>query len=107
MDDPLGQGGSIMRKPRDYDSELKVLGDKARDLRRRKVMQLGELVIATGADSLDADTLAGALLRAAANTDMVRKEEWRRAGEAWFRKAAGTRSGTDRDRSGDAPGASG
>ena len=40
-----------MRKPRDFDAELKALGDKARDLKSRKVQQLGELVIATGADA--------------------------------------------------------
>jgi hypothetical protein len=39
---------TIMRKPRDFDAELKALGDKARDLKSRKVQQLGELVIATG-----------------------------------------------------------
>ncbi len=51
-----------MRKPRDFDAELKALGDKARDLKSRKVQQLGELVIATGADSLSTDELAGALI---------------------------------------------
>ncbi len=48
-----------MRKPRDFDGELKALQDKARDLKSRKVQQLGELVIATGADSLSVDELAG------------------------------------------------
>ena len=47
-----------MRKPRDFDGELKALQDKARDLKSRKVQQLGELVIATGADSLSVDELA-------------------------------------------------
>ena len=51
-----------MRKPRDFDGELKALQDKARDLKSRKVQQLGELVIATGADTLTADELAGALI---------------------------------------------
>lgn len=51
-----------MRKPRDFDAELKALGDKARDLKSRKVKQLGELVIATGADALNANELAGALI---------------------------------------------
>ena len=50
-----------MRKPRDFDAELKSLEDKARDLKARKVQQLGELVISTGADVLSADELAGAL----------------------------------------------
>ncbi|MFE3839639.1 conjugal transfer protein TraD, partial [Pseudogemmobacter sonorensis] len=45
---------TTMRKPRDYDAELKALEDKARELKARKVQQLGELVIATGADSLTA-----------------------------------------------------
>ena len=49
-----------MRKPRDFDVELKALGDKARNLKSRKVRRLGELVIATGADALNADELAGA-----------------------------------------------
>jgi len=51
-----------MRKPRDFDAELKALGDKARDLKSRKVQQLGELVIATGADALNTNELAGALI---------------------------------------------
>src|SRR5438445_9050590 len=34
----------VMRKPRDFDGELKALQDKARDLKSRKVQQLGELV---------------------------------------------------------------
>ena len=35
-----------MRKPRDFDAELKALEDKARDLRSRKVQQLGEGAVA-------------------------------------------------------------
>ena len=59
-----------MRKPRDYDAELKALEDKARELKTRKVQQLGELVIATGADALTAEELAGALVaRSRAATD--------------------------------------
>lgn len=41
-----------MRKPRDYDAELKALDARAKKLKNRKVSQLGELVIATGADTL-------------------------------------------------------
>ena len=51
-----------MRKPRDFDAELKALDDKARELKDRKQRQLGELVIATSADSLPVEELAGALL---------------------------------------------
>jgi len=59
----------MMRKPRDFDAELKVLEDKARDLKARKVQQLGELVISTGADALTADGLAGALIVLAETRD--------------------------------------
>ena len=59
----------VMRKPRDFDGELKALQDKTRDLKSRKVQQLGELVIATGADSLNVDELAGALIILAETKD--------------------------------------
>ncbi len=54
-----------MRKPRDYDAELKALEDKARELKTRKVQQLGELVIATGAQAkwLGLDVVEGQVLR--------------------------------------------
>lgn len=74
-----------MRKPRDFDSELKALADKARLLKERRVRQLGELVAATGADALDADLLAGALLDMAAMKDTATREGWRKAGAAYFR----------------------
>ena len=72
-----------MRKPRDIDSELKALADKARQLKERRVRQLGELVITTGADALDPDELAGALLDAA-GSDAAHKEGWRRRGATFF-----------------------
>ena len=73
-----------MRKPRDYDSELKALEDKARELKARKVQQLGELVIATGADALSTDELAGALIVLAETTEAGRKEAWAKRGAAFF-----------------------
>jgi hypothetical protein len=86
-----------MRKPRDFDSELKVLADKAKQLKERRVRQLGELVAATGADMLDADLLAGALLDAVAMKDAATKEGWRKRGTALFqardrKPASGTQS---------------
>ena len=63
-----------MRKPRDFDAELKALGDRARDLKGRKVQQLGELVIATGADTLSADELAGALIVFAETKETAKRE---------------------------------
>ena len=73
-----------MRKPRDFDSELKALADKAKQLKERRVQQLGELVIATGADATDAETLAGALLVIAETSEAQRKEAWRKRGAAFF-----------------------
>ncbi|HJV43354.1 conjugal transfer protein TraD [Caulobacter sp.] len=74
-----------MRKPRDFDAELKILEDKAKTLKDRKVRQLGELVIATGADVLDIDTLAGGLLDLADAANAARKEAWRKRGAGFFR----------------------
>src|SRR3546814_11931937 len=82
--------GQVMRKPRDYDSELKTLADKAKLLKERQVRQLGELVIACRADALDIDALAGALLAAASGNDAATKEGWRKAGAAFFRGSAGS-----------------
>ncbi|PKP65333.1 MAG: conjugal transfer protein TraD [Alphaproteobacteria bacterium HGW-Alphaproteobacteria-7] len=73
-----------MRKPRDIDAELKVLAEKAKLLKERRVQQLGELVIATAADSIDAETLAGALLVIAETKDPAKMEAWRKRGEAFF-----------------------
>jgi hypothetical protein len=75
-----------MRKPRDFESELKALDEKARRLRERRLHQLGELVIACGADSLSPETLAGALL-AARNADASTTEGWRQRGAAFFQRA--------------------
>jgi type II secretory pathway component PulK len=73
-----------MRKPRDYDSELKALEDKAKELKNRKVQQLGELVIATGADARSTDELAGALVAIAETKEAGRQEAWAKRGAAWF-----------------------
>lgn len=74
-----------MRKPRDYDAELKALEAKAKELKARKVQQLGELVIATGADNFSTDELADALVALAEITDTGKREAWARRGEAFFR----------------------
>jgi len=78
-----------MRKPRDFDAELKTLEDKARTLKERKVKQLGELVIATGADALDVDSLVGGLLSLVEGGDAARKAEWRKRGAGFFRGGKG------------------
>lgn len=75
-----------MRKIRDYDVELKALGDKARALKAKRVEQLGQLVAATGADALDAEILAGVLLDAIGSKDAGAKEAWRAKGAAFFQR---------------------
>jgi hypothetical protein len=86
-----------MRKPRDYDSELKALGNKARQLKERKVQQFGELVAATGADALPIEQLAGALLSAVDNKDPAAKEGWRKRGAAFFQGARRNGGGARQD----------
>lgn len=87
-----------MRKPRDYDAELKALEDKARELKSRKVQQLGELVIATGADSLTAEELAGALVALAETKDAGKREAWAKRGAAFFqRRSRRTAPASERD----------
>ncbi|MEF2546392.1 conjugal transfer protein TraD [Aurantimonas sp. E1-2-R+4] len=87
-----------MRKPRDYDAELKALEDKAKDLKTRKVQQLGELVIATGADAFSPEELAGALIVLAETTDAGRRESWAKRGAAFFRsKSRRSAKASDRD----------
>ena len=87
-----------MRKPRDFDAELKALEDKSRDLKSRKVQQLGELIIATGADALNAAELAGALIVLAETKDAGKKEAWARRGAAFFQgRTRRTAPAIDRD----------
>lgn len=77
-----------MRKPRDFDADLKTLEDKARGLKTRKVRQLGELVIATGADTLTAEELAGALIVVAETKEAGKREAWARRGAVFFQSRA-------------------
>lgn len=76
-----------MRRPKDFDSELKALDERAKQLRARKLHQLGELVVATGADVLPIDILAGALLSSAGTKDASLREGWRARGAAFFQQA--------------------
>lgn len=76
-----------MRKPTDIDAQIKALQDKARSLKDRQKTQLGELVLATGADALPMETLAGVLLAAveqARDTPEV-VARWTDRGAAFFR----------------------
>ena len=83
-----------MRKVRDYDAELKALNDKARALKAKRVEQLGQLVSATGADALDAETLAGVLLDAIGSNDLGAKEAWRAKGAVFFQRRGRKGGGT-------------
>ncbi|MGN6850079.1 MAG: conjugal transfer protein TraD [Sphingomicrobium sp.] len=81
-----------MRKPRDYDAELKALDEKAKRLRERKVQQLGELVVACGAAAMSPHHLAGALLGVTEVKDAATREGWRKRGAAFFQRPS--RKGT-------------
>ena len=103
-----------MRKPRDYDAELKGLEQKAKELKTRKVQQLGELVIATGADAFSAEELAGALIVLAETKDTAKREAWSKRGTVFFQgRSRRPAKADDRDtksapaQSGGAPSASG
>lgn len=97
-----------MRKPRDFDAELKALTDKAKLLKERKVQQFGELVIATGADALSVEQLTGALLAAVETKDAATLEGWRKRGAAFFQRAArGNAGGADRNTGGGTTGSGG
>lgn len=74
-----------MRKVRDFDAELKALNERAKLLQQRKMQQFGELVEATGADALDPDVLAGALLAAVAEKDKAAVTAWATRGAEFFR----------------------
>ena len=77
-----------MRKVRDFDAELKALNDRAKLLKQRKVQQFGELIEATGADVLEPDLLAGALLAAVAEKDKATMASWRARGAQFFRETS-------------------
>jgi hypothetical protein len=101
-----------VRKPRDIDAELKALADKAKGLKAKRVLQLGELVTVTGADTLDLETLAGALIAAVSGAKQSEtKEAWRSEGAAFFqrrgqrREGRKSRSGVEAPKSGDGGGA--
>ena len=100
-----------MRKVRDYDAELKALSDKARLIKARKVEQLGALVVATGADSLDLEVIAGMLRRGVMEAKLESvKESWRAEGAMFLRQrgrkgngaADGDGSGAGEERGGEA-----
>ena len=82
-----------MRKPRDIDAELQGLLERAKILKHQKVLALGELTIATGADAMSVEVLAGALLAAAKTQDETAITAWRRQGQAFFQKPAARRFG--------------
>ena len=81
-----------MRKPRDFDAALKTLTEKTKALKESKRRQLGDLIVATGADALDIETLAGALIATVGSTNAAQKQVWKNAGVEFFRKAKAAQS---------------
>ncbi|WEQ54386.1 conjugal transfer protein TraD (plasmid) [Komagataeibacter nataicola] len=93
-----------MRKPRDIDAELKALQEKAKQLKAQRTIQLGELVEATGADTLSIEALAGVLLAAVEQADGKPEAvaRWTERGESFFQTGGkkGNRKGTGNDQNG-------
>jgi hypothetical protein len=81
-----------IRQPRDFDAALKTLTEKTKALKENKRKQLGDLTVATGADALDIETLAGALIATVQSTDTGQKQTWKKAGVEFFRKAKAAQS---------------
>lgn len=97
----------MARKPRDYQAELEALAKRRRDIQVKRINQLGELVIATGADALDLEALAGALLATTEGASAPSTvEAWRANGARFFqgrrRKTATSESPPSGDHSGSA-----
>jgi hypothetical protein len=86
-----------MRTPRNIDAELSALAHRAKHLKQRKITQLGELVIATGAGELEVEHLAGILVAAMDGASPEMFEEWRAKGRGFFRKNAPRRPGAKPD----------
>ena len=87
-----------MRKPRDIDAELKALADRAKGLKAQRLTQLGELVTVTGADALDLETLAGALLAVVQRSKTPETTEaWRREGAAFFQRRSRRKGAAGQD----------
>jgi hypothetical protein len=92
-----------MRKPRDFDSALRTLTDKTKALKENKRRQLGDMIVATGADALDMEVLAGGLLTMVESKDAAQKESWRKHGVAFFRGKVRQSEGRPRGDTASAP----
>jgi hypothetical protein len=86
----------MARKPRDYDTELQALMDRAKKLKSQKTVQLGELVQVTGADALPIEALAGALLAAVEQSKKSPEAvtRWAERGQALFQQGSGGKRGS-------------
>jgi hypothetical protein len=85
----------MTRKPRNYDTELQALMDRAKKLKGQKTVQLGELVQVTGADALPIEALAGALLAAVEQSKKSPEAvtRWAERGQALFQQGSGGKRG--------------
>jgi hypothetical protein len=96
--------GLEMRKPRNIDAELKALQEKTKQLKAQRTIQLGELVEATGADTLTIEALAGVLLAAVEQADGKPEAvaRWTERGTAFFQSGGkkGIWKGTGNDQNG-------
>ena len=78
-----------MTKTFDITDDLKLIEERARQLRTKQKNAIGDMVIATGAEKkLSANQLTGALLDVLdrAKADPSVKKKWEEIGEAFFRR---------------------
>lgn len=74
-----------MRKIKDYEAKLAALNKLKASIIAKKVQQLGQLVIATGAGDLAPEVIAGIMVHAMSTSNPERQEVWREKGAAFFR----------------------
>ena len=75
-----------MRKVKDYDAEMKALEEKLRALKAERVLHYGQLVLATKADQLDDETLAGLLILGVSSKKADARDGWRDKGQTFFQE---------------------
>lgn len=91
-----------MKPPRDFNSEIAALKEKEKALRNKRIIELGQLVIATGAaDALPMNVLAGVLVASTEDKNDIksRREDYETIGREFFqrdKRKAGERAAVTR-----------
>lgn len=73
-----------MRKPRDFDAELKALDDRAKDSRRRRCNSWGNSSSPPGRTHSRRKNWGGALIVLAETKEAGKRQAWAKRGAAFF-----------------------